>query len=87
MKRTYLLVGGSRGIGQAVAQHLVANDDRVMCVSRSKSSSGIWIQADVTSDNGVDAIKAHVRDKPLDGLLFIAGIWEENAFTENYNFL
>ncbi len=80
MNRNYVLIGGSRGIGQAVAQHLVANGDNVLSVSRSESRYGTWVQADVTTDAGVEYIKAQLGDKPLDGLLIIAGIWEENAF-------
>ena len=87
MDRTYVLIGGSRGIGQAVAQQLVANGDKVLSVSRSESKHGTWVQADVTTDAGVDHIKNQLGDTPLDALLIIAGVWEENAFTENYDFL
>ena len=87
MNRNFIIIGASRGIGLAIAQYLVAEGDNVISVSRSESISGTWIKADVTTDMGVNAVKAELGNKPIDGLLFIAGIWEESAFTENYNFL
>jgi 3-oxoacyl-[acyl-carrier protein] reductase len=87
MKGTYLIVGASRGIGAAVAEHLAIKVDKLLTASRSNSSWGDWVSADVTTDQGIDAIKAHVGDKPLNGLLYLGGVWEENAFTDDYDFL
>jgi 3-oxoacyl-[acyl-carrier protein] reductase len=87
LKKRYLVVGSSRGIGAAVAKSLEANGHQVLAVSRGVSQFSTWIPADVTTDKGVDAIQSHVGATPLDGLLFMGGIWEKNAFTHSYDFL
>lgn len=87
MRKCYLVVGSSRGIGQAVAQSLEANGHKILAVSRSPSQFETWIPADVTTDIGIEAIKSHVGTMPLDGVLFMGGIWEKNAFTDSYDFL
>jgi 3-oxoacyl-[acyl-carrier protein] reductase len=86
VRRTHLLVGASRGIGAAVAEHLVAKGDRVFSVSRGQAVSGIWVKADVTDPDGLDAIKSAVGDEALDSFLYLGGVWEEGAFTESYDF-
>lgn len=45
--KTILVAGASRGIGLAVAQHLVSQCDRLLAVSRSTAPVGEWIQADL----------------------------------------
>ena len=87
MKKSYLVIGSSRGIGAAVAKKLEANGHHVFAVSRSRSQFESWIPADVTTDKGIDSIMSHVGTTPIDGLLFMGGIWEENAFTDSYDFL
>ncbi len=37
---TIVIVGGSRGIGAAVAQHLISQTDRLITISRSPSVGG-----------------------------------------------
>lgn len=86
MGRTYLIVGASRGIGQAVAQHLEAKSHRVISVSRTHSVCGEWVQADVSTDTGLDAVFNAVGQDKLDGLLYLGGVWEEHAFTDDYRF-
>lgn len=87
MKKTYLVIGGSRGIGAAVAKKLEANGHQIFAVSRSRSQFETWIPADVTTDEGIESVLSYVGTTPLDGLLFMGGIWERNAFTEGYDFL
>jgi hypothetical protein len=50
------IIGGSRGIGEAVARHLVAKSERVLSVSRSVSQYGEWIKADVSTPEGVNTV-------------------------------
>jgi NAD(P)-dependent dehydrogenase (short-subunit alcohol dehydrogenase family) len=80
MKKRYLVVGSSCGIGAAVAKSLEANGHQIIAVSRSANQFETWIPADVTTDKGIDAIRSHVGATPLDGLLFMGGTWEKNAF-------
>ncbi len=83
----FVVVGASRGIGGAVAQHLVEQDHDVLAVSRTPAPMGTWIQADIGRMDGVASVLNEVGDRPLDGLLFLGGIWETGAFTPHYRFL
>ncbi len=84
---TYLVVGASRGIGGSTAAHLAKEGADVLSVSRSPSHIGTWIQADIGTVEGVARVVEAIGDRPLDGLLFLGGIWEKGAFTDQYSFL
>jgi 3-oxoacyl-[acyl-carrier protein] reductase len=84
--RQILLIGGSRGIGLAVAKHLAQQGDELVCVSRSPSPWGRWVPADIGKREGIEKVCAAIGDAPLDCLLYLGGIWELNAFTEDYRF-
>ncbi|MEM9011711.1 MAG: SDR family oxidoreductase [Pseudomonadota bacterium] len=83
----YLLIGASRGIGGAAAQHLAAQGAEILAVSRSPAAAGRWIEADIGTDDGIGRIVAAVGEGALDALLFLGGSWEKGAFTEAYDFL
>jgi len=80
------IIGGSRGIGEAVARHLVAKSERVFSVSRTISKYGKWIKADVSILEGVNAVAEAAGQGILDSLLYMGGTWETNAFTSSYPF-
>lgn len=86
-QKRWVIVGASRGIGAAVAQHFVSKGDWVMAVCRSVPIAGEWVKADVSIPAGIETIAAAVGDEPVDGLLYMGGVWENNAFTEQYDFL
>jgi len=83
---TYLLIGGSRGIGAAVAAHLADKGKTLFSVSRTPSAHGTWIEADVSSAKGLVKVIDEIGDQKLDGLLYLGGIWENGAFTDDYDF-
>ncbi|MGB0560891.1 MAG: SDR family oxidoreductase [Spirulinaceae cyanobacterium] len=85
-KRRLLVVGASRGIGAAVAQHFVHQGDTVLSVSRSRPQVGEWIQADISTPAGIQAIARRLGEAYLDALLFMGGVWEQGAFTDDYDF-
>jgi 3-oxoacyl-[acyl-carrier protein] reductase len=85
--KTVVVVGASRGIGAAVAQHFADRGDRVWSVCRSPAVAGEWIQADISGPEGVGGIAAALGKTPLDALLFMGGVWEEGAFTNAYDFM
>lgn len=84
---TYLLIGASRGIGGAAAQYLASSGAEILGVSRSPAIAGDWIEADVGTDQGIERIVKAVGDRTLDGLLFLGGAWEKDAFTTAYDFV
>jgi NAD(P)-dependent dehydrogenase (short-subunit alcohol dehydrogenase family) len=86
-RKTIVVVGGSRGIGAAVATHLEGQGHRVLAVSRGPAAAGEWVAADLLEDAGLDAVARAVGDGPLDALLYLGGSWERGAFTADYNFM
>ena len=93
MKR-YLIIGASRGLGAALADAVPESGDFVWLVSRKRPdvldlADGVvrqWIEADLTDPQAPEAIAAAVGDQTLDVLLYNAGIWEETAFSDRYDF-
>ncbi len=85
MSPTYLVVGASSGLGAAAAAHL-APRATLFTASRRPAAQGTWIAADISVDAGIDACAVALRDAPLDGLLYMGGVWEEGAFTDAYDF-
>lgn len=85
-KKQILVVGASRGIGAAVAQHFAQKGDRVFSVSRSQPVAGEWIQADISTSEGIKLVADTLGESVLDAFLFMGGVWEDGAFTEQYDF-
>lgn len=84
--KTILVAGASRGIGLAVAKHLVPQCKRLLAVSRTAAPSGEWIQADLSDLAGVKTVSNAIGDDCLDALLYMGGTWETHAFTSQYCF-
>ncbi len=84
--KTYLVVGASRGIGEAVSEHLVRGGNRVIGVSRTQPRLDEWIPADVSIPDGIRRVGDHLGNTPLDGFLYLGGVWEQDAFTDDFDF-
>jgi 3-oxoacyl-[acyl-carrier protein] reductase len=84
--RKVVVVGGSRGVGAAVAEHILSCTTELITVSRSPSRVGNWIQADLRTKVGLEAVTNAVGNSPLDVLLYMGGTWETKAFTREYSF-
>jgi NAD(P)-dependent dehydrogenase (short-subunit alcohol dehydrogenase family) len=84
--KTILVAGASRGIGLAVAEHLVSQSDRLLAVSRTAAPTDEWIQADLSELTGVETVAKAVGNDRLDALLYMGGTWETHAFTNQYSF-
>ncbi|PZD73289.1 hypothetical protein C1752_02418 [Acaryochloris thomasi RCC1774] len=81
-----VVVVASRGIGAKVTEHLVSRTRQLTAVSRSPAPFGRWVEADVSQEKGIEAIKKAVADTALNGLLYMGGTWETQAFTSEYAF-
>lgn len=81
-----LVAGASRGIGLAVADHMVDQCDRLLAVSRTAAPVGEWVQADLSDLTGIETVVNAVGDDVLDALLYMGGTWETHAFTPQYRF-
>lgn len=86
MLGTMLLVGGSRGIGLATAEHFASRVGMLHCVSRTPSPHGVWIEADVGAEAGIELVASRLAGSRLDALVFAGGTWETGAFTGSYDF-
>ncbi len=84
---SYVVVGGSRGIGAAAIEHLVGQGHDVIAVSRTRAPLGTWVEADIGTLDGIDGVLEGIGDRRLDGFLFLGGTWEQGAFTDRYSFL
>lgn len=86
MVKNILIIGGSRGIALAVAQYY-CQCENVICVSRTKSPFGRWIEADISKTEGVLKVANSLDEDKIDVLMFLGGTWENGAFTDEYSFL
>ena len=90
-----MVVGASKGLGRAFVEGLPDENDTVIGISRSRpknlrpeSSADVrWIEADmVKSVEASNWIESQAPPE-LDVIIYNLGIWEEQAFTGNYQFL
>ncbi|MEL6408123.1 MAG: SDR family oxidoreductase [Chloroflexota bacterium] len=89
----YLVFGASRGLGALFAHELPQSGDTVWMISRSEPEltakdgvKRIWINADLGQSGVTRKIANQFAAQRLDVCIYNAGIWEENAFTEAYDY-
>lgn len=90
-----LVVGASKGLGKAFIEGLPDDNDTIIGISRSRpkdlqlSSKAVvdWIEVDMADPiRATDVIEKQVPAE-LDVVIYNLGIWEELAFTRDYQFL
>jgi short-subunit dehydrogenase len=89
-----LIIGASRGLGNAYACGVPDRGDTLWLVSRSRPSSldrndGVtrhWIEADLSRPDAATAVSRGMAGRPVDVLLYNAGVWEKQGFTPDYAF-
>jgi len=90
LSKNFLIYGVSKGLGKAIIQSIPESNDVIYGVSRSAPTEMAnlnWIEADLSSsENSVHQIKEIINDNKIDVLIYNVGIWEANAFTEEYDF-
>lgn len=91
--RNILVYGVSRGLGAAIFKQFPQQDDVIFGVSRSlpdlinAARQSTWIQADLGQpEASVHQVTEILGDMPLDILIYNVGIWEEKAFSDDYDF-
>ncbi|MBV6645905.1 MAG: SDR family oxidoreductase [Cyclobacteriaceae bacterium] len=87
MKYGNLIVfGASSGLGKAVSEHLIDKCENLFTISRRDPKVGNWIKTDLTKNEDIIRLSKQVENITIDGLLYLGGTWEENAFTSDYDF-
>ncbi|MTG98766.1 SDR family NAD(P)-dependent oxidoreductase [Myroides sp. BIT-d1] len=89
--KRFLVYGVSKGLGNAIINSIPEDDDKVFGVSRSKplqtKGDFVWIPADLSKpEEAVLKIKETIHDTTLDCIIYNVGIWEQTAFSEEYDF-
>ncbi|WP_442598670.1 SDR family NAD(P)-dependent oxidoreductase [Neobacillus sp. D3-1R] len=90
----YLIVGASRGLGDAFVKGLPEKGDHVWMVSRNQPDSiniqdGVlrtWIEADLSLKSSIQHIAEALKNEPIDVLIYNAGIWEKEGWQSHYDF-
>lgn len=83
---TILIIGGSSGIGLETSKYLADKCQHLITVSRRTAPFGQWIKTDITQPTAIQELAKQLGDRPIDGLLYLGGTWETNAFTDQYSF-
>ena len=74
MQQTYLLIGGSHGIGFSLAQQLFQNGHRVLVLSRTPGELATLPQAEHhTFDVSKDRFPVHLLPETLHGMAYLPG--------------
>jgi len=89
-----LIVGASKGLGKAFVEGLPEANDTIIGVSRSQPSdlqlkSKVkvdWIEVDLSDPVGATDIIEQQTPEQLDVIIYNLGIWEELAFTPDYQY-
>lgn len=92
-KKTYLIFGVSKGLGKAITQQLPDTADTILGISRSEpdyldtQKNMKWISMDLSNPSiSAQILKKQLEDQKLDYFIYNVGIWEEQAFSTDYDF-
>ena len=91
---TYLIIGASKGLGDAFAKGVPLKGDTVWLIARSKPASlaltdGVirhWLPIDMATQQGVSTLKQALGQQAIDVVIYNVGIWEERGFEDDYTF-
>lgn len=90
LNQTFLIYGVSKGLGKAIVKAVPKPTDTIYGVSRTRPQEMPnlnWICADLSNpEQAVSDVKAAIGQQKLDVLIYNVGIWEQQAFSNNYNF-
>ena len=70
MKKISLIIGGHRGIGKTIFETLKKRGDKIYCICRSDIKKKNFIQADITSEDGIEKIIKFFKKRKIDNLIF-----------------
>lgn len=89
-KKTFLIYGVSKGLGKAIVKTVPKPTDTIYGVSRTQPQETpnlSWICTDLSNpEQAVSDIKIAIGQQKIDVLIYNVGIWEQQAFSKDYNF-
>ena len=62
MKKTSILIGGTKGIGSVIAKKLLERGDKLFIISRTKKNKTNYIQSDISSSTDLLNLKKMNED-------------------------
>lgn len=91
MSRNYLLYGASRGLGNAILKTIPTEQDKVFAIARRPDETAPvqtqWINTDLSqATESLSQVKNAIQQEKIDCLIYNVGIWEQNAFSDDYDF-
>ncbi|MEB6479770.1 SDR family oxidoreductase [Acinetobacter vivianii] len=90
LNKTFLIYGVSKGLGKAIVQAVPKPTDTIYGVSRTQPQETpnlSWICTDLSNpEQAVSDIKIAIGQQKIDVLIYNVGIWEQQAFSKDYNF-
>ena len=88
--QTFLVYGVSQGLGEAIIQIIPKTTDKIYGISRTepqKMANLNWICADLACPSeAVEKVKNVIKNQKIDVFIYNVGVWENQAFTDAYNF-
>lgn len=90
-----VIIGASKGLGRAFVAGLGTDEDAIYGVARSRpmaefehrAGSVTWIEADLSQPQQAVATIAPQLPNVIDVLIYNLGLWEVQAFADDYDFL
>ena len=70
MRKTSIVVGGTKGIGCVISKHLKLRGDLTYTVSRNNSNKNFNLKCDIMNDLDLVALKEKFKNRKIDNLIF-----------------
>ena len=86
MKQSILVIGASRGIGLEIVKHFSNHEFEVIGVSRTYAPHCTWIEADISTFEGIQSFVTKLGCKPINIMIFSSGTWETYGFMDSFDF-
>jgi len=82
MKKTTIIIGGSRGIGKDIYHTLKKRGDKIYCITRNRIKDKNFLRADITNKEDQIKIKHFFKKKKINNLIFSQRYRGEDKYKE-----
>tara|TARA_Y100000816_G_C26050780_1_gene550903 strand:- start:352 stop:1056 length:705 start_codon:yes stop_codon:yes gene_type:complete len=86
MKKTSIVIGGTKGIGSVIAKYLKLRGDITYTVSRNNSNKNYNLRCDIQKDIDLENLKKKFKRKKIDNLIF-SQRYRGNDLEQDFNLL